>query len=88
MQAALPDLEDLRVACETLYILQLRGVVIKWSARTSTEQARSLVMYRKIPKLLLPKFPMYVAMLEPFSSLLNFHKARLQTLKIRRPCWR
>ena len=60
-QASLPDLSDLRNACEALHILQLRGHKVKLTGRSVTEQARALVHYNKIPNTLIPRFPVYEA---------------------------
>ena len=69
-QAALPDLDDLRAACENLHILNLRGqVTLKIGGRSVAECCRALVMYTKIPKYLTPRFPMYQAQLAEFASL-------------------
>ena len=48
--SALADLSDLRLACEALHILLLRGFPVKISARTVTETARVLPLYSKIPQ--------------------------------------
>ena len=46
-QAALPDLDDLRNAAETYFILLLRGAPLRIGVRNVAESARALVMYNK-----------------------------------------
>ena len=46
-QAALPDLDDLRNAAETYFILLLRGAPVRIGVRNVAENARALVMYNK-----------------------------------------
>lgn len=72
-QAGIPDLDDLRVASETFHIMLLRGYNIRPAARQTSEVARSLVHYTKIPAALAPRFPKFAAHLVDFVSLRTFH---------------
>lgn len=49
-QSSLSDLNDLRMACENLHVLWLRGSQLKLSLRTVQDTARCLPLYSKIPK--------------------------------------
>jgi len=68
-----PDPEDLRVTCEALHFVQLRGHTLKFSGRTCGDQAKALLMYSKIPKSLLPRFPQYATQLMDFEDIAKFH---------------
>ena len=49
-QSSVTDLNDLRLACENLHVLWLRGSQLKLSLRTVQETARCLPLYTKIPQ--------------------------------------
>ena len=69
-KAALPDMDDLRMACETIHIIYLRGQTsLKLGGRNISETAKALLMYHKIPKFLIPRFPIYQINLKDFDSL-------------------
>ena len=45
------------------------------SGRNCSDHARALVLYSKIPEVLLPRLPDHKALLENFTSLLSYHTA-------------
>lgn len=72
-QSALPDPSDLRIACENLHIVNLRGHSIKTLGRHTAEAAKALVLYNKIPQALLPRFERFSSLLTDYSSFKEFH---------------
>lgn len=73
-QVAVPDPQDLRIACENLHIVSLRGYSIKTLGRHTGETAKALVLYNKIPQALMPRFEKFAHLLKDFRSLMTFHE--------------
>ena len=69
----MPSGDDLRCAAENLYILNLRGSNITLSGRNIADQARALVLYSRIPSLLVPRFPEHKLLLCDFKSFREYH---------------
>jgi len=75
MQSNVPSNDDLRIVCENLYVMQLRGARLKGTTRGVAEHIRSLLAIHRIPATLIPKLPKYKDVLKPFSSLTAYHTA-------------
>ena len=50
--SCIPDLSDLRLVCETLHVMFLRGYNIKPMGRQTAEVAKAILLMCKIPKAL------------------------------------
>jgi len=73
-QCALVDYKDLRNAAGNYYILCLRKSAPKLVGRQVADHARALANYSKACVSLLPRFPRFSTMLEPFASLAAFNR--------------
>ena len=58
-QAALPSNDDLRDAAEVFFIASLRGASMPWTTREVASFAKSCLMVKKIPKLVIQALPSY-----------------------------
>ena len=73
--SAFNDMENLRLACETFHVMNLRGFGVKFSVKHVSDTAKALPYYTKIPHALISRYNKHAALLEGYSSLLAFHES-------------